>query len=78
MRVKYKGSQASIDSFKSIRCFKDLIQGVEHCNGTNQHANFYTRLDNDNVQVLHFYRYGKRNNPYTMSKVEFDTWLKGC
>ena len=66
---------------KKITCFSDLIAGVEHCNGTNQHANFYTRLTNNTVEVEHYYRYGNYKNgkrinpPYIMTKIDFNDWL---
>ena len=65
------------NTFKKITCFNDLVTGVEHCNGTNQHANFYKLIDSNTVSIQHFYRHGKNKakTPFTMSKIAFDDWL---
>lgn len=64
------------NTFKKINCFDDLVNGVEHWNGNNQHANIYIKIDNNNVQIQHYYRYGKSPKPFTMTKSQFNNWQK--
>jgi|APSaa5957512535_1039671.scaffolds.fasta_scaffold02513_8 hypothetical protein len=65
-------------SFKKIKCFKDLEDGVEHWNGNSQHSNIYNKLTTDTVEIEHYYRYGKRQKPFIMNREEFDSWLASC
>ena len=73
---KIKKTIEQENTFKKIKCFNDLIQGIEHCNGTSQHANFYNKIDKNTVSIQHFYRHGKTQKPFIMTKIEFDKWLK--
>ncbi len=78
MRI-YKQTEKQKNTFKKIKCFNDLIQGIEHCNGTNQHANFYNKIDSDTVSIKHYYRYGKnKQKPFVMTKIDFNNWLNSC
>ena len=63
-------------TFKSIKCFNDLIKGITHWNGSGGQANKYKKLDENTVQVTHVYRYGTDNTPLVLTKDEFNNWLK--
>ena len=60
---------------KKIKCFEDLINGIEHWNGTNQFANRYIKIDSETVEVQHVYRYGKDPKPFKMTRIDFNSWL---